>query len=478
MPPLRCALLLLAAALLSCGCAAVAPTSRYAELDLPIPGAWAATSYGAAGVDYRWIVRFRDPVLQTLVDEALQANPDLHAAQARVARAAAVARDAAATLQPQLDANFNASRTKQNFIGFPEEFTGGSTPNFISDRFGAALDLSWEIDLWGRLRAGLSASAADLQAADADYRAARSSLVAQVAKAWFALAEANQQLALSHDSLESFRATEQVLQERFESGESEADVAAQLRIAKSDTANGRAQVELRGEQRDLALRQLEILLGRYPSATVAETSSLPAVPPTPPAGLPSEVLLRRPDLLAAERRFAASGKRVEEARRAFFPRLALTGNAGTATSDLKELSNSDFGVWTLAGAVVQPILDGGALMAQRDRRRAEDREALAQLQSAVLQAFLEVETALEADSFLGRRQSALEEAVELAAEADAESRSNYRNGVGDILTVLTAQVRLLTSRANLITVRRQRLDNRVNLHLALGGDYLPRPAQS
>ncbi|HUF61761.1 MAG TPA: efflux transporter outer membrane subunit [Verrucomicrobiales bacterium] len=477
MPPFRCALTLNAAVLFACGCAAVAPTSRYAELDLSVPGAWAATSYGAAGVDYHWIIRFRDRVLQNLVDEALQANPDLHTAQARVARAASAVRGSAAPLQPQLDVNFNPSRTKQNFIGFPEEFTGGSTPAFIDNRFGATLDLSWEIDVWGRLRAGLSAASAELQASGADYRAARSSLVAQVAKAWFALAEANQQLALSHDSLESFRATELVLQERFESGESEGGVAAQLRIAKSDSANGRAQVELRGEQRDLALRQLEILLGRYPSATVVESSSLPAVPPTPPAGLPSELLLRRPDLLAAERRFAASGKRLEEARRAFFPRLALTGSAGNVTSDLDQLANSDFGVWTLAGNVVQPILDGGSLLAQRDQRRAEDREALAQLQSVVLQAFLEVETALEADSFLGRRQSALEEAVELAAEADTESRSNYRDGVGDILTVLTAQVRLFSSRANLITVRRQRLDNRVNLHLALGGDYLQRSAQ-
>jgi outer membrane protein TolC len=190
-----------------------------------------------------------------------------------------------------------------------------------------------------------------------------------------------------------------------------------------------------------------------------------------PTGLPSELLQRRPDILAAERRFAAQGMRQREAKRAVFPRLALTGSNGTNTDALKNLLASDYGVWSLGAGVTQTIFTGGQVLAEIRRRGAEQNEAQAALQKTVLQAFGEVEEALQLEGILGRREEALAESLRLAAEADTEARANYRQGIGDILTVLATQNRALQAKAQLVLVRRLRLDNRIALHLALGGDF-------
>lgn len=414
--------------------------------------------------------------------EAERRNPDLQIAASRVAQAAEQARIVASAGRPNASLGFGARRTRQNFIGFPDfgGAPGGGEPTEetvlqnLSNSFGTSLDVSWELDVWGRIRQGASAAMAEAEAAGMDFAAARTSLMAQVAKAWFALAEAGEQHRLATETLRATEETERALGDRFRTGQAEGQiVGAQYRLAKSDTAAARAALEQASGTRDAARRQLEILIGRPARGTLEGSATLPAPPPRPPAGLPSDLLMRRPDVRAAERRFAASGKKTEEARRALFPQFKLTGSTGTSTDDLGRLLDSDFGVWTLAGNVVQPVLTGGRLRAEIRVRREQDREAVAALQKAVLQAFGEVETALAADAFLARREAALKEAVALANEADTEARAAYRDGVGDILTVFAAQNRRLATEAQAISVRRLRLDNRINLHLALGGDYPP-----
>lgn len=475
---------LLGSALLLWGCQATPPSLRTSEIGVETPSTWSASKVGRAGVDQAWIERFRDPTLKRLASEAVRNNPDLKTAASRVRVAASTAQIAGAARRPQMNAVLSGNRRKTNFIGFPD-FGGfgegggtGSQPSIIStisDTFGASLDLSWEADLWGRIRAGESAALAEMQAAEADFRAARASLVAQVAKAWFALTEASQQLALAEETVTSFSSTEDVIADRFEIGELDGGgTGAQLRLAKSDVASALEQVAQRKDILQQARRQLEVLLGRYPKNLLQENLELPRLPSPPPAGLPSELLLRRPDVQAAERRFAAQAQRIEEARLALFPQLSLTASGGTSTDSLRDVLNSDFGVWSLAGNIIQPILTGGRLLAEKTIREEQEGQALASLQSTVLQGFLEVELALEADQYLAERQAALETAVSLAKEADRAARADYRDGVGDILTVLTAQSQALQLSGQLISIRRLRLDNRVNLHLALGGDFTPK----
>jgi outer membrane protein, multidrug efflux system len=470
------------------GCAATSPSSRLEEANLDAPARWTELPTAKKSVDAQWIERFKDATLEKLIEEALENNRDLRMAQERVTQAAQNARIVGSQRRPTAQLGFPLSRSKRNFIGFPG--TGGGGPpgqsgaesaeptvsSSLENSFGPSLDVSWELDVWGRIRAAETAAMTDAEAVQADYAAARASLVAQVAKAYFALAEAEEQTALGQQQLETARETERAIGDRFRSGQAEGEIiGAQFRLAKSDTASAQAQLAALEQERDRTRRSLEILLGRYPANRLA-SPRLPSPPSRPPAGLPSELLLRRPDVLAAERRFAAQGQRVKEARRALYPQFKLTGSVGTSTSELEEILNSDFGVWTLAANVVQPLLTGGRLRAEINQRQSAEREAVSSLQKTVLQAFSEVENALADDRQLLAREKSLTEAAELASEADQEARAAYRGGVGDILTVLSTQNRRLTTQSQLLTVRRARLDSRINLHLALGGDYSPKDA--
>lgn len=472
-------LLGMAAAMLLVNCTATTPESRMKDAELPVPGGWSASREGRAGVDVEWVRRFRDAELNGLIDEAIAKNRDLKAAAARVEQARGEVRMAGAAARPTSDLTFQPVRSKQNFIGFPiggPGDTGAMSSQF--NVFDLALDIKWELDVWGRIAAGQSAAVGLLEATQYDEAAARSSLAAQVARTWFLLIEAERQIDLAEEARVISESTATAVRERFKAGDQEGGAGAQLRLAESDTAEAVAASAERRQQAAAARRQLEILVGRYPSGQLKSKRSLPEVPARPPVGLPSELLQRRPDVLAAERRFAAQGKRLVEAKRALFPRFSLTGTGGTSTDDLAELLNSEFGVWQLAGNVIQPVLTGGALRAEADIRRAQEKEALAQLQQTVLQAFSEVEIALDADHYLASREAAIAEAARLAEEADKAARADYRDGVGDILTVFAAQTRMIRARSQWITVRRLRLENRINLHLALGGDFVPRPGGS
>jgi NodT family efflux transporter outer membrane factor (OMF) lipoprotein len=197
------------------------------------------------------------------------------------------------------------------------------------------------------------------------------------------------------------------------------------------------------------------------------------VPGPVPAGLPSELVRRRPDLVAAERRLAAAGALVDSADAALYPRVALTAGGGTASNHLSDLVDGDFGVWSIGAGLLQPIFQGGRLIAQADVARAEETEALEVWASAVLVAFAEVESALATEQPLRDQEAQLAAAVEASRRALQQGQDRYRQGVESLLTVLETQRRVLDNESRLVNVRRQRLDNRVDLHLALGGGFAP-----
>jgi multidrug efflux system outer membrane protein len=453
------------------GCSVTAPGSRMGELNMEVPGSWATTREGRAGVDTDWVGRMGSPRLTALVREAVANNPDLKIAAARVEQARTLVKAAGSQRQPKLDLEAAGSTSERNFVGFPIGDGGVLTVN--SETYSLNFLASWELDIWGRVRASVSAAAAATQAAELDARAARSLIAGQTARAWFALLEANEQADLAQQAITAATDTEKSLEERFRTGQAgdQGGLGAQLRLARSDIQSAKAALEGRREAQGQAARALEQLLGRYPQGDRRTEDRLPALASPPPAGLPSELLQRRPDILAAERRFAGQGMREKEALRALFPSVKLTGTLGTNTDGVSKLLSSDYGVWSLGARLTQPILTGGAALAEIRNRRGQQSEALATLQKTVLKAFGEVESSLEAETLLRRREESLTEAVRLAGEADTEARANFRQGLGDILTVLTTQQRSIQARSALATVRRLRLDNRVALHLALGGDF-------
>ena len=456
-------------ALICVGCTVRSPLSRMGEAG-EAPKSWSAMPMAGKGVDTDWVARFGGRDLKALVSEAYEANLDLKVASARVERAAVLARASGHAARPRVNAVLNGSRDKRNFVGFPF----GGVANNITNNYGAQLSMSWELDLWGRIRASQRAALADLDAQGQQYRAARASLAAQVVRAWLVVAELNGQIKLAEQALQTLTDTAELVRGRFQRAAAGMQAtASQVRLAMVDVQTARANLAARQAERDQAMRQLEVLLGRYPSAKIVGASELPALKSMPPAGLPSELLLRRPDILAAERRFAAIGARRREAKLAFFPSFSLTGSGGRSTEQLGDISDSDFGIWTIAGQLAQPILSGGQLTTNLDARTAEEKEALANLQKVVLQGFQEVESALESDHYLMSRVTSIQKAALLARDAEASARQEFSRGTADVLTLLAATNAAIELDSQALTLRRVRLDNRINLHLALGGDYNP-----
>ncbi|QJE97829.1 efflux transporter outer membrane subunit [Luteolibacter luteus] len=467
MHPSRASAIVMAALLGAC--ALQSPPSRSGEAG-DIPGSWSATKEARAGVDHHWVRKIGGSPLESLISEAHSANPSLKASAARVDQAAAVAKIAGAERLPTVGAGLQGSRQKQNFSGIPG-VNGGSTSN----SFGVSLQAAWEVDLWGKAKAGTEAAIADAEAQAQADRALRASLAAQVSKAWLAVAETNEQVALAERNVNSRSESTTLVRERFERAIAEdGGSAAQVRLTETELSSAKSELESRKGERERALRQLELLLGRYPSGNVATAAKLPKLPPPPPAGLPSELLLRRPDLLAAERRLAAAGRRADQAEKALYPSISLTGSLGTSTDQLEKILSSSAGVWSLGGSLAQPIFQGGRIRGGIEQADAAEREAVADLQRVTLDAFGEVEQALVTEIYLRRQVAELEQAVTLAEDASERSNEEFRNGTGGVLTYLASQNQEIQASSALVTVRRLLLDNRVNLHLALGGDVVLR----
>ena len=416
----------------------------------------------------RWWQTFGSSQLNEAVEEALVQNPDLIVAAGRLDAALAEARIAGADLKPRLGAGFDAARTQRNFIGFP--IPGGQEQVLTtrSTTFGLNLNTSWELDLWGRIRAARQGAKAEARASEADLAGARLSLAAQTAKAWFAATEARRQVEIAEATVNSFCLTTQQVRDRYERG---LRPSLDLRLAEANFAAAESLLSERRNFSERATRQLELLLGRYPSGKIKTSATLQEVPEPVPAGLPAELVARRPDLAAAEQRVFAADARVAQARATLYPRISLTGSGGTSSSELEDLLSSQFKVWTIAGNLAQPLFEGGRLRANVDLSQARMRQALAAFQGEALRAFGEVENALAAEQWLGRREEELKRAFEQASAAKALAEDRYRRGLEIFATVLDAQRRALESETQLTTVRRLRLENRVDLHLALGGGF-------
>ncbi len=471
MPPghARVVILLLFGVVLAAGCATPRPAPPEPGVD--VPAEWTASAPGAASetTTAPWWRSFGDPRLDELIDEALASNRDLGAAAARVEAAAAQARIAGATLLPQATAGLDGARRRQNFIGLPIP-DGGRVLSSTSTTIGASLNVSWEADLWGRLRAGRASAVAGLRAAEEDFEATRLSLAGQTAKTWFALLEAGSQLALAENTLANRRSTRERIERRYRLG---LRPALDLRFAAAAEAAAAANLAGRRRLLDSAARQLELLLSRYPAGALAAdaTGREPtALPPPVPAGLPAAIVARRPDLRAGENRLAAAGFDVEAARAALYPQLRLTTSGGRLGREIGDLLESDFSVWSLAAGLLQPLFQGGRLAAGVDLADARYRAQAEAFVQRVLAAFGEVETALEAERRLGEQVTALAEAAEQSAAAQKLAEERYVQGLADYLPVLEAQRAAFEAEGRLLEARRQLLSARVDLHLALGGD--------
>ena len=415
-----------------------------------------------------WLKSFDDPVLQDLVAEAMAYNHDLKAAEARLGQAAANVQVAGADLWPQLSASANVTRAKRNFIGFGALGGGSQVRSSRSDAYEPSLNLGWELDIWGEVKDRRGAAIADALGADALYRFARFSLAANVAIGWFDAIEAQLQLQLAEKTAKSFEHNRDIISRRYEAGTAP---ALDYRLVRANAAIAHANVAFRERQRDMNLRSLEIVLGRYPSGELALTDQLPAVTKMVAAGLPIQLLERRPDLIASFKEVEAARKRAGAAQKARLPSFTLSASGGTRTKELGDALNDTFSVWNLAAGVVQPLFQGGRLRATAARSHATWEESLEKYRTHVLKAFRDVESAMANELYLRKQVERLAEAVRESGAAERLSWDRYQKGTSDITTVLAAERRAFETRSAYIETQSAYLINRVDLYLALGGDF-------
>jgi NodT family efflux transporter outer membrane factor (OMF) lipoprotein len=441
------------------GCALQSPPNsdeihKQALGDLDVQSAWRAGSPATAAVQDNWLATFADPQLDALVSEAVAHNPDLRVAAARVEQATA-----------QLDLARSAQRPSINILG-----TGGIKVSDMSSALtGIVALVSWELDLWGVLRYGTAAASESLVAVRADQEFARQSLAATTAKAWFvatqtllerqtaeqALAAGDQLLGLANDRLRVGVGNQQDVAIATANRNAQRDALAQARLAHQS-----------------AQRALELLLGRYPATELKARAELPALPGAVPAGLPLQMLERRPDLIAAERRIAAAFNLVGQAKAANLPSLKLTGNLGYIDSDIVQLkSNFDNPAAGVGVKLAMPIDINGQISAQVSVANAQQREAVAQYARMALRAIGDVETALDASRVLAEREQLLQSVVAERGRALDLAQSAYKVGKQDLRSVEQQQLSLYDAQVQVLRVRSEELSQRVNLHLALGGSF-------
>lgn len=448
------------------GCAS-SPPMQHQKLHVETPDTYQKGTPTPTQTDSLWWATFDDARLDTLVNQALTYNYNLQAATARVQMALAQAKMAGAPLYPQIGAGLSAARRKQNFIGLPIPGQTGVTTS-TSNSFGVSVNASWEIDLWGKLGATQAAALANFEASHATYKGARQSLAAQTAKAYFAAIEAKRQVELAQATYENNKTSAQQIETRYERGiRSSLDV----RLSLTDLASAKDRLHQRQQQYNYAVRQLEILLGRYPSGTFEIPATLPHVSTQIPGGLPADLIARRPDLVSAERRYAATQANHKAAKRARYPSISLTASAGTSSGALGDLLNGDFSVWNLIGNITQPLFQGGRIQGNINLTKAQSDEALANFAQTALQAYAEVENALSDEDLLAQRLDALKTATEEALEARRLAEERYDRGLTDLITMLQTQRTAYQIESQLLTVQRLRLNARIDLHLALGGSF-------
>ena len=451
-------------------CSGSPPPQAVVQLPDGSPDAWRSDSTHKAErepLPLDWWRIFGDPQLDAHVEAALQHNKSLQSTAARVLAANEQAILQGAAGLPQVDAGLDATRSRRVFVGFPFG-AGGGVPSNTATILNANITIRWELDLWSRLASAEAAALADAQAASADFAAAQTSLIAQVCKAHFALIEAREQLRLAESTERAFAATADDVRDRFRRGVRPALDAWQ---SQTSLATAQADVARRRQAVGIVARQLETLMGRYPAAAATANGTLVRELPAIPAGLPAQLLSRRPDLAAAERRLAAAGCRVDSARAALYPRLSLTASGGTNSSDAGDLVDDDFRVWSIGSNLLQPIFRGGALRAEVRRNEATQFQAIADYGALSLRAFAEVENALDGMRWLAEQQQAVRAAATASARARDLARERYQSGLADFLAVQDSQQRAFVAESSLLTVQRLCIDNRIDLVLALGGGF-------
>ncbi|MDB5866071.1 MAG: putative outer membrane protein [Betaproteobacteria bacterium] len=451
----------IAVALALTGCSMTTPMLKP---DVAAPAVWNEQAAGTA-VSSHWWATFGSSELQQLVERSLAGSPDLAIATERVRQAEAQVRVAGASLFPSLDLGVGTSTSSTR------DSRGSSTAGASS----YSLSASYEIDLWGRNRAGVRSAQSALQATTYDRDTARLTLISGVATSYFGVLSLRSRLGVARENLGIAERVRDLVSARVRNGaNSQLDLAQQEAAVLSQRA---ALLPLEQQERQ-TLAALAVLVGSVPEGFDVQAPGVAdlAVPAIDP-GLPAELLVRRPDLASAEAQLAGANADLAAARAALLPSISLTGSAGAASAALLSFVSGGTSTIGLALSVLQPIFDGGRLRGQKAVAESRERELVESYRKVILTAFKDVEDALVAANRQGRQETLLGEVQAQASVALRLAEIRYREGAADLLTVLDAQRTLFNAQDQLAQIRLNRLQAAVSLYKALGGGWSAAPAR-
>jgi outer membrane protein, multidrug efflux system len=417
-------------------------------------------------VNTLWWEQFQDPALNALISEALQNNKNVKIAAANVEQAVGVLAQVRSPLFPQ--ANYSGSATRQRFSEENATPLSASIPN-PQDAYQIFAGATWEIDLWGRVRRLSEAARANLLATEEARRGAILSLVSLVATNYFQLCGLDEQLAIARKDLASYGESVRLFELQFKYGQVSKMTVEQARTRYETAAATIPQIESQIVQVENALA---VLLGRNPGPvsrgrTLGELA-LPAVP----SGLPSQLLVNRPDIMQAEQNLIAANAQIGAARALYFPTISLTGYYGNSSGDLSDLFHGPSRTWNYGGSITGPIFTAGAISGQVQQAEAAHQAALLAYELSIQNAFSDVENALSARTKMIEQLQAQKRLVNAASEYTRLSKLLYDGGYAPYSTVLQAQEQLFPAELNYALYRASLFTSLVNIYKAMGGGWV------
>jgi multidrug efflux system outer membrane protein len=414
-----------------------------------------------------WWKQFDDPVLDSLIDQALANNLNVRVAAANVEQAAGVLIQTRSSLYPQVGYQADAGRTRTSEANATPELSR-LIPNPQS-AYDALLTVTWEIDLWGRIRRLSESARANLLATDEARRGVILSLVSSVATNYLALRGLDEQLVIANATLRAYAESVRLFTLQFQYGQ-----VSQMNVAQVQSQYETAAAQIPVIENQIAQNEnaLSVLLGRNPGSIPRGKSVYDLALPKVPSGLPSELLTRRPDLLQAEDQLVSANAQIGAAKALYFPTISLTGTAGTASSSLSNLFTGPARVWSYAGQVIGPIFTFGAVSGQVAQAEAAQQAALNNYLLSIQNAFADVENALVAIQKLQQQQVAQERLVKALKDYARLSKLQYENGYTSYTTVLQAEQQLFPAELTLASVRASVFSAAANTYKAMGGGWV------
>jgi len=469
---------LAAAGLLALGaCTALAP-SRKAEAPaaprfLETPPGWMAAAPADTLSRGPWWTLFGDPVLDQLAPQVAVSNQNIAAAAAAVEESRAAVREQRASFFPTLSLDAGVTRSGVGGKSSSSTSSGSaaattSAPR-TSTKFSLGLGASWEPDLWGRIANTVSAASANAQASEADLANATLSAQATFVTDYLSVREADAEIATLQATIEGYRRALQITQNRYAAAIAQKSDVLQ---AQTTLANAQADLAQLRQQRAQLFHAMAVLAGQAPAMFTLPAGDWNATTvPAIPVGVPSDLLQRRPDIAAAERKVAAANADIGVARAAYFPSLTLSADASQGSTRLSDLFNASSFAWSLGVSLAETIFDGGARTARVEEAQAAWKQAVAQYRQTVLEAFSAVEDQLSAAASLEEQQALRRVASQAADQTEQEMQNRYKQGLVAYTDVVTAQASALSARRALMQVSLNRQTAAIDMVSALGGGW-------